>query len=537
MSGAVARSHISSGDRRGARDLAAGGGGKRGRDRACETMGGGFTLEPHRGCAPWAAVVRLTPAMLACLEGQPGRAAITLNATGDATLRVGDNSFAFASIPEDVPGDLVRGGLESESRALRVAGSLRCRLQPKRALSGTDGLAARVKRRVEEEAGERRARRTMATEFVAPPADASRRRAARRRFEKGEPPSLRGREPVEPRSHGATVTNETEQKKARAREASSRGRDDDATATATAKLVSGRLISHKRPVAAPPARVSERLAQLAGSAAKAASGRAANQLRAAALAVLASRPLTFSAVHAAVSSGLKTAGLAAPHRAAFEEAVKKLATFRAPGKYHLSEAARAEGAELLAAAERDVPDQVTTPPLRFPEPPASGVLVGSPRRLVDEDVAAGLTDDDEELLTREGPAARAAGDAAKDGEWERAAERCVERMQGVCEGTRLSKANRHPSSSSRWDIASDTAFYEARRVYQEHYATYMAMHAALESNAAEFAGARGAPREVRRAFRERRGARYGAMAEAFDALEHELREVKRAVSVYVECRR
>ena len=68
----------------------------------------------------------------------------------------------------DVPGDLVRGGLESESRALRVAGSLRCRLQPKRALSGTDGLAARVKRRVEEEAGERRARRTMATEFVAP---------------------------------------------------------------------------------------------------------------------------------------------------------------------------------------------------------------------------------------------------------------------------------------------------------------------------------------------------------------------------------
>ena len=77
-----------------------------------------------------------------------------------------------------------------------------------------------------------------------------------------------------------------------------------------------------------------------------------------------------------------------------------------------------------------------------------------------------------------GPAARAAGDAAKDGEWERAAERCVERMQGVCEGTRLSKANRHPASSSRWDIASDTAFREARRVYQEHYATYMAMHAA-----------------------------------------------------------
>jgi hypothetical protein len=153
---------------------------------------------------------------------------------------------------------------------------------------------------------------------------------------------------------------------------------------------------------------------------------------------------------------------------------------------------------------------------------------------VDDDVAAGLTDDDEELWTREGPAARAAGDAAKDGEWERAAERCVERMQGVCEGTRLSKANRHPSSSSRWDIASDTAFREARRVYQEHYATYMAMHAALESNAAEYASA---SRDSRRAFRERRGARYGAMAEAFDALEHELAEVKRAVSAYAEGRR
>jgi hypothetical protein len=111
---------------------------------AVKTMGGGFTLEPLRGCKPWAAVVRLTPAMLACLEGQPGRAAITLNATGDATLRVGDNSFTFASIPEDVPGDLIRGSLESESRSLRVAGSLRCRLQPKRALAGTDGLAARV---------------------------------------------------------------------------------------------------------------------------------------------------------------------------------------------------------------------------------------------------------------------------------------------------------------------------------------------------------------------------------------------------------
>ena len=352
----------------------------------------------------------------------------------------------------------------------------------------------------------------MVTEFVAPPDGEKKTKRQRKK------PA--GRETHEKLSSAETETDE----KTREPRAENENENENAP----------------HPVAAPPARVSERLAQLAGSAAKAASGRAANQLRAAALAILASRPLTFSAVHTAVSAGLASAGIAVPHRSVFEDALKKLATYRAPGKYHLLDAAKAEGADLLAAAERDVPDQVTTPPLRFPEPPASGVLVGSPRRVVDEDVVAGLTDDDEELTrTREGllPAARAAGDAVKDGEWERAAERCVERMRGVCEGARLSKANRYLSSSSRWDITSDTAFREARRVYQEHYATYMAMHAALESNAAEFAGARGAPREVRRAFRERRGARYGAMAEAFDALEHELREVKRAVSVYVECRR
>ena len=486
-----------------------------------KTMGGGFTLEPHRGCKPWAAVVRLTPAMLACLEGQPGRAAITLNATGDATLRVGDNSFTFASIPEDVPGDLIRGSLESESRSLRVAGSLRCRLQPKRALAGTDGLAARVKRRVEEEAGERRARRTMVTEFVAPP-DGEKKTKRQRKTTKA------GRETRAPKL--SSVETKTDAK------TDEEPRADDETENENAP----------RPVAAPPARVSERLAQLAGSAAKAASGRAANQLRAAALAILASRPLTFSAVHTAVSSGLASAGIAVPHRGVFEDAVKKLAMYRAPGKYHLLDAAKTEGAELLAAAERDVPDQVTTPPLRFPEPPALTRANGPPR-LVDDDVAAGLTDDDEELWPDERvgpPAARAAGDAARDGEWERAAEKCVERMHrlGVCEtfGVRPGKKAKEkasPSSSSssyRWAIATDAAFREAKRVYQEHYATYMAMHAALESNAAEYASA---SRDSRRAFRERRGARYGAMAEAFDALEHELAEVKRAVSAYAEGRR
>ena len=219
-----------------------------------------------------------------------------------------------------------------------------------------------------------------------------------------------------------------------------------------------------------------------------------------------------------------------PHRAVFEDAVKKLAAYRAPGKYHLLDATKAEGAALLAAAERDVPDQVTTPPLRFPEPPSSD---GARAPLVvDEDVAAGLTDDDEEVWTW-GLAANARGDAAKDGEWERAAETCVERMRSVCEDVRVSNA-RDGISGSRWRIASDTAFHEARRVYQELYATYMTMHAALESNAAEYAGV---SREARRAFGERRGARYGAMAEAFDTLEYELAEVKRAVSAYAARRR
>ena len=127
-----------------------------------------FSLEP-RASKPWAAIVRLTPAMLACLEAQPGRASVTISSTGDATLRVADNAFAFASIAEEVPGDLVRGAsLDDASsasapsdarRALRVAGSLRCRLQPKRALTGADGLAARVKRRVAEEGGGRRSGR------------------------------------------------------------------------------------------------------------------------------------------------------------------------------------------------------------------------------------------------------------------------------------------------------------------------------------------------------------------------------------------
>jgi hypothetical protein len=226
-----------------------------------------FTLEP--GTKPWAAVVRLTPAMLACLEGQPGAGYITLLASDNVrpnthdtllqlspflpelfsstqrapplssrqrtpqplpphthalaphttprlltlsspplppptqktperdeqTLKVGDNSFNLTCIPEDVPGDLVRGSLDGSAsggshsrrsgscgggpesipdasdclpidagvapRRLEVAGSLQCRLAPKRVLAGSDGLAARVKRRVEEKVAEKGSRKAV----------------------------------------------------------------------------------------------------------------------------------------------------------------------------------------------------------------------------------------------------------------------------------------------------------------------------------------------------------------------------------------
>mmetsp|Transcript_24043 Transcript_24043/g.59621 ORF Transcript_24043/g.59621 Transcript_24043/m.59621 type:complete len:289 (+) Transcript_24043:207-1073(+) len=159
-----------------------------------------FTLEPPRKTRvkPWAAVVRLTPAMLACLEGQgSGAASITLSAT-DNVLRIGNNSFNFTCIPEEVPGDLVRGslelceepcrrsgvqrGLEMETgtekvgappRSLEVAGSLQCRLQPKRVMAGSDGLAASVKRRVEEKVAEKESRKAVLVDYIAPAAVAT----------------------------------------------------------------------------------------------------------------------------------------------------------------------------------------------------------------------------------------------------------------------------------------------------------------------------------------------------------------------------
>ena len=451
-------------------------------------MGGGITLEPPRGPKPWAAMVRLTPAMLTCLEGAPGRAQMTLNPTGDATLRIGDNSFTFATIPEDVPGDLIRGSLEKtdgsdDDASLRVVGSLRCRLQPKRALSGHDGLAARVKRRVEEESGEMRARRTMVTEFVAPNREDEKTKNKKTKHI-GAPAKKITKSPPRP---GKKTTEEA-----------------------------GIVPEKRLPiVTAPPARVSERLAQLAASASKAASSRAANQLRAAVLTTLASRPLSSAAVWSAVSTGLHASGVSIPHRTVFDGEVKKVAALKSPGKYHLLDQFKTEATELLAAAEMDVPDFVTTPPLCIPEPQ---------RITRDNTELAGLTDDEREehgeRFGVEGQVSEcAAGDETnEDGQWRDAAERCT-RAMGL------------NASGSSYIIQNDTQFQSLKSLYHREYATYLAMHAALDSNAREFSSVH---KTDKRSFMEIRKKRYGAMAASFDALEKQLKKVKQSVVQYAE---
>ena len=485
---------------------------KGGKNTRAIAMGGGLTLEPHRGSAPWAAVVRLTPAMLTCLEGMPpGRASMTLNPTGDATLRVGDNVFTFAIIPEDVPGDLIRGSLEngggdeSNSSSLRVAGTLRCRLQPKRSLTGTDGLAARVKRRVEEESGEMRSRKTMVTDFVPPTRDDDAKNKKNKEKQNGAVKKITRALPRPTSQHTTTTT------------------------TTTSVKVSNQQADNRLVHAAVPQRVSERLAQLASSAAKAASGRAANQTRAAILTALASRPLSSAAVFAAVSGGLASAGLLTPHRTVFELEVKKLAALKSPGKYYLLEFVKTEARELLAAAEKDVPDAVTTPPLCIPSLPTMFHMSrdgnGDKLELI------GLTDDEREEPNggRTGEISeRASGDKTREDDptrnWVDATERCTRVFDT---GT--------STNDKQLCLKNDKQFRNARALYQREYETYLAMHAALESNANEFANV--VHPSERKAFMETRKKRYGAMAVTFDALEKELRVVKQAVVAYAEGKR
>ena len=101
----------------------------------------------------------------------------------------------------------------------------------------------------------------------------------------------------------------------------------------------------------PPPKIPERLAALAAAAARGASSRAANQSRAVILALLAERPLNFAALHASVISGLTAQNLTIPPRSAVEDAVKKVAVLRAPGKYFLLDEAKAEAEALLRDAE------------------------------------------------------------------------------------------------------------------------------------------------------------------------------------------
>jgi hypothetical protein len=484
-----------------------------------------FSLEP-RASKPWAAIVRLTPAMLACLEAQPGRASVTISSTGDATLRVAENAFAFASIAEEVPGDLVRGAsLDDASsasapsdarRALRVAGSLRCRLQPKRALTGADGLAARVKRRVAEEGGGRRSRAAVVVEDDA--------RMIRDR---------------------ADPLGEV-------------GASDPGRATA-------------RTTRAARDRMAARLASLAASAARQASGRAANQLRAATLVLLAERPLTFAALRAALTAGLTAANLPPPDRGAVEATVKKVAAIRAPGRYFLREPVRAEARELTRLADRDARDgdallaAVRTPPLSAPPLPER------PTKPIDETVAAGLTDDEDSPTPpreEEDAATEEANEDADDG-----FDAPAPRAEGdVSDAWRVFLA---PARLGREMCRDATCEASARRraaEFRSRYATYAAATDALANNAAEYSalaeataearrrreleessrrGSSGAPsigssRASRRhaalarkmeAFRAARGERYAEMAEVAAYLERELAAVKRAVRDFAETRR
>jgi hypothetical protein len=484
-----------------------------------------FSLEP-RASKPWAAIVRLTPAMLACLEAQPGRASVTISSTGDATLRVAENAFAFASIAEEVPGDLVRGAsLDDASsasapsdarRALRVAGSLRCRLQPKRALTGADGLAARVKRRVAEEGGGRRSRAAVVVEDDA--------RMIRDR---------------------ADPLGEV-------------GASDPGRATA-------------RTTRAARDRMAARLASLAASAARQASGRAANQLRAATLVLLAERPLTFAALRAALTAGLTAANLPPPDRGAVEATVKKVAAIRAPGRYFLREPVRAEARELTRLADRDARDgdallaAVRTPPLSAPPLPER------PTKPIDETVAAGLTDEEDSPTPpreEEDAATEEANEDDDDG-----FDAPAPRAEGdVSDAWRVFLA---PARLGREMCRDATCEASARRraaEFRSRYATYAAATDALANNAAEYSalaeataearrrreleessrrGSSGAPsigssRASRRhaalarkmeAFRAARGERYAEMAEVAAYLERELAAVKRAVRDFAETRR
>ena len=236
-----------------------------------------FSLDPQRGAWRVAATFKLTPAMLACLEGQPGRATVTTSASGDKVLRVGDNSFTFTSHP-DVPADLVRGGafdarpgtsVEPAPRA-RVAASLRCHLKHKRPLTGTNGVAASVKRRFEQADGDRRARKAVVVDYVAPEPRETRRRSRRGETTAGDastsaakPPRRVIRAPPKPKPKPKRTETPS--------------------------------------VAAPSALISERPRRRRRRR-RAASSRRQSPARA--LVILSERPLTFAAAHAAATAGL-----------------------------------------------------------------------------------------------------------------------------------------------------------------------------------------------------------------------------------------
>ena len=266
-------------------------------------------------------------------------------------------------------------------RSLEVAGSLQCRLQPKRVMAGSDGLAASVKRRVEEKVAEKESRKAVLVDYIAPAAVATTTTAAaaakRQKQPRNKAPAAalsllekhkqgaavgsarafggasggrgRGRGVRGAVEVGAASGGRAGKRTAPGRSADEQGTDDGGAGFADGTLKSKRAksdeIDHGRlegrgqvskgqgarrhiqgsvpsqslaitalalaptgfsSAAAPSpgaSKISDRLAALAAAAARSASGRAANQLRAVLLTLLCERPLTFAAIHAAAVSG------------------------------------------------------------------------------------------------------------------------------------------------------------------------------------------------------------------------------------------
>ena len=438
------------------------------------------------------------------------------------------------------PGQFEEGG--GLDRALEVVGSLRRRLQPRRNFAGEDGVAASVKRKTAEKAAEKTSRKAVMVEYIAPappaPGTATERGTQRRPTtvrggKKSKPPTgacggrtseaSRGEVPAAKRAKSAAAVNHTAAESGQGMIGfGGEGRESAGAAAAAGKLERERLVA------------------LAAAAARAASGRAANQLRASLLALLRDRPLTFATTHAAVGAGLAAANLPVPPRAAVEDAVKRVATYRAPGRYHLVEELSAEADELLRGAIANVTCEsgqgagghlsgsgstglkVLTPPLRAVEPTTSahahrGMLRDINGHGQSREGGVAAEEDAEELGKDEDDAHEPVLTDKEDGRRHQHGDieaRCVAAAAATVTTTATATAVEvtaatmfdggvparaagdiddawmHLATARGVDgprhITSDAEFYRLREAFAARHVVYMGMYRALEANALEF---------------------------------------------------